>query len=102
MNTTSSRATSTARPIVRRGARASSAIGAAASNPPKASTVKIIPTAIPPKPAWCGTFANWVLKTSAVLRLPAAMMSHIDKIMKTPNSKTLRMKLTLDEVRMPR
>ncbi len=53
--------------MVRRGSRASSAKGAAASNPMKARTVKTEAANTPENPLKPGLFANFVVNTDSVL-----------------------------------
>ncbi len=76
--------------MVRRGSRASSAIGAAASNPMNARMVKIEAAATPEKPSKSLTLAWLVPKTDRVLLSPALAISHTASAAKTAISKTPR------------
>ena len=76
----------TARPIVLRGSRASSASGAAASNPMNARIVNTDPAMTPDTPSNPVTVANDVPNTSAVLSPPASTISQIASAANTPIS----------------
>ena len=76
----------TARPIVLRGSLASSASGAAASNPMNARIVYTEPAITPDNPSNPGTVANDVPNTFTVLSLPASTISQIASAVNTPIS----------------
>ena len=69
---------STARGTVRRGSRASSASGAAASNPMKASMTKTEPATSPDAPVKPLTVANFSVNTLSVSP-PTALHEHPDR-----------------------
>jgi len=97
---TPSVASSTARGTVRRGSRASSASGAAPSNPPKASIVYTEPATTPETP-WNAFGAKVVVNTAEVLWCPACTMKKTASTRKTAISVTPRIVPSRAEVLIP-
>src|ERR1700722_4446302 len=93
-------ASRTASWIVRRGLRASSASGAAPSNPPNASTLNPEPAMTPDRP-WNADGVYLVVNTDTVLWLPAWNSRKMPISKKTAISKTPRMVPNLAEVLTP-
>ena len=91
----------TARRIVRRGSRASSASGVAPSNPPNARIVKTDPAMTPVSPWYSPAGVCPVPKTDSVLWLPACTISSTARTRKTAISKMPRIVPRPAEVRMP-
>jgi hypothetical protein len=89
-----------ARGISRRGSLVSSASGAAPSNPPNARIVYTEPAITPVRP-WNPAGVYFVVKTLAVLALPACTMKKTASTRKTPTSKMPRMVPSRADVRMP-
>ena len=93
-------ASSTARGMVRRGFLASSASGAAPSNPPKARIVYTEPPITPVRPRKPGG-VYFVVNTLRVLLLPAWTTKKTARTRKTPISNRPRTVPSRAEVRMP-
>ena len=88
--------------MCRLGSWASSASGAASSNPMKASTLKTDAAKTPEKPRKPGLFAKWVVNTCAVLWLPALTINVIARARMTPISKTPRIRPARVEALTPK
>jgi hypothetical protein len=86
----------------RRGSWASSASGAASSNPMKARMLKIEAATTPENPGKSGLLANWVPNTRSVLLPPALTIRVTDRTRNTRISKVPRTSPARVEVRMPR
>jgi hypothetical protein len=93
-------ASSTARGMVRRGFRVSSASGAAPSNPPNASTEYTEP-AITPDTPWYPFGVYFVPNTAAVFAFPACTTKNTASTRKTAISVTPRMVPSRAEVLTP-
>jgi hypothetical protein len=96
----SSVASSTARGMVRRGLRASSASGAAPSNPPNARITYTDPPITPVRP-WNPAGVYLVVNTLSVLLLPACTTKNTASTRNTPISVMPSTVPSRAEVRMP-
>jgi hypothetical protein len=90
-----------ARGMTRRGFLASSASGAAPSNPPKARIVYTEPAITPVRPWNCPAGVYFVVNTLSVLLLPAWKIKKIARTRKTPISNMPRTVPSRADVRMP-